>query len=256
MSSDLQEDSCSGRPGTTHADQKSKVLSMDHLKRQPKETLESLLSSALRSEDKELDNILRSLEEISAMSESDAPDADALRNALRRAAWCAVKQALLDRELRFLAITDDLTGLYNRRGFLASAAHQLKVAQRNGQNLSLFFCDVDDLKRINDSVGHPEGDMALIRIADALEETFRESDLLARYGGDEFVVLASEIGQNQELVLSRLEENLQKPNEAHPELSLSVGVARFDPKYPVSLRELMARADQAMYEYKVRRQKT
>jgi two-component system cell cycle response regulator len=211
----------------------------------------------LRSEDKELDDILRALEEISAMSESDAHDADALRHALRRAAWCAVKQALLDRELRHLAITDDLTGLYNRRGFLASATHQLKVAQRNGQSLLLFFCDVDNLKRINDSFGHPEGDMALIRTADALEQTFRESDLLARLGGDEFAVLATEAAQNQEVILSRLEEKLQKANadESHATLSLSAGLARFDAKCPTSLGDLMARADQAMYEYKIRAQK-
>jgi two-component system cell cycle response regulator len=225
---------------------------------QPKETLQSLLSSALRSEDKELDQILCALEEISAMAESSAPDADAVRDALRRAASCAVKQALLDRELRDLAITDELTGLYNRRGFWASATHQLKVAHRNAQDLLLFFCDVDDLKKINDTYGHSEGDQALVHVAGALELTFRESDLLARFGGDEFAVLASETGRNQELILSRLKENLEKTsvNESPGAPSLSVGVAWFDPKCPVSLGELMSRADRAMYEDKVGRRKS
>jgi two-component system cell cycle response regulator len=140
---------------------------------------------------------------------------------------------------------------------LASATHQLKVAQRNGQNLLLFFCDVDNLKRINDSCGHQEGDLALIRAADAMEQTFRGSDLLARFGGDEFAALATEAGQNHEVILARLEENLQKANadRSHASLSLSVVLARFDPTCPTSLGELMSRADQAMYEYKIRAQR-
>jgi diguanylate cyclase (GGDEF)-like protein len=232
-----------------------KMLSRDHRKHLPKETLESMLSSALRSEDKQLDEILHALEEISTGLKSAAPDFESLRDALRRAARGAFRQALLDRELCYLSITDDLTGLYNRRGFLASATHQLKVAQRNGQNLMLFFCDIDNLKRINDSCGHREGDLALIRAADALDQTFRESDLLARLGGDEFAALVMEAGQNHEVILSRLEENLQKSDESYASLSLSVGLARFDPKCPTSLGELMSRADQAMYEYKIGHQK-
>jgi two-component system, cell cycle response regulator len=234
-----------------------KIFSRDHRKHLPKETLESMLSSALRSEDKELDDILDALEEISTKLKSADPDFENLSDALRRAASGAFQQALLDRELRYLAITDDLTGLYNRRGFLASAAHQLKMAQRNGQNLLLFFYDVDNLKRINDSCGHREGDLALIRTADALEQTFRESDLLARLGGDEFAALATEAGEHQEAILSRMEENLQKSNadKSHASLSLSLGLVRFDSKRPASLGELMSRADQAMYEYKIEHQK-
>jgi diguanylate cyclase (GGDEF)-like protein len=235
---------------------KIKGTTIGHLKPQPEETLQSLLSSALRLEDKELDNILRALQEISAMAESNAPDADAVRDALRRVAACAVRQALSDRELRALAITDHLTGLYNRRGFWASATHQLKVARRNGQDLLLFFCDVDDLKETNDSCGHRKGDLALVRVARALELTFRESDLLARYGGDEFAVLASEIGQNHELILSRLKANLEKTSadESRRAPSLSVGVARFDPICSIPLEELISRADRAMYKAKIRRQ--
>jgi diguanylate cyclase (GGDEF)-like protein len=248
------------RHGGTFSNQRPDrmILSRAHRKHVPQETLASILSSALHSEDKELDDILHALEEISTKLKSASPDFENLSDALRRAARCAFQHALLYRELRYLAITDDLTGLYNRRGFLASATHQLKVAQRNGQDLLLFFCDVDNLKRINDSCGHREGDLALIRAADALEQTFRESDLLARFGGDEFAALATEAGQNQEVILSRLEENLQKSNadESHASVSLSVGLARFDPKCPTSLGELMSRADRAMYDYKIEHQKT
>jgi len=157
------------------------------------------------------------------------------------------------RELRYLALTDDLTCLYNRRGFFAAATHQLKLSRRNAQGLLLFFCDVDNLKTINDSYGHREGDLAIVRAADALERTFRGSDILARIGGDEFAVLAMEAStQSEEVILRRLEKSLKKSNanQSRYEMSLSVGLARFDPKHPVSLGALVAQADRAMYEEK------
>ncbi|HXM94461.1 MAG TPA: GGDEF domain-containing protein [Candidatus Dormibacteraeota bacterium] len=158
-----------------------------------------------------------------------------------------------EKELRYLALTDDLTCLYNRRGFFAAATQQLKLARRNAQGLLLFFCDVDNLKKINDSYGHHDGDLAIVRATDALEQTFRRSDILARLGGDEFAVLALEAStQSQGVILRRLAKSLKKSNanESRYEMSLSVGLARFDPKHPVSLGELIAQADQAMYEQK------
>lgn len=177
-------DNCPGGQGDPEglslADTKSnvRVLSIDRGKSIPRETLESLLSSALRSEDAELDQILSALEEISNSAKSGGLSARNLDNALQRATSCAVRQSLLDREVRSLAITDELTGLYNRRGFLASATHQLKLAHRNTQDVLLLSCDVDNLKGINDSFGHREGNLAIIRAADALEETFRDSDIV------------------------------------------------------------------------------
>jgi diguanylate cyclase (GGDEF)-like protein len=218
-----------------------------------RETLEALLSSTLRSEDAELDQILSALEEISNSVKSGAPNARNLDSALQQAASCAVKQSLLDREVRSLAITDELTGLCNRRGFLASATHQLKLAHRNAQNVMLLFCDLDNLKGINDSFGHPEGDLALIRTADALKQTFRDSDILARLGGDEFAVLASEAFiPNRRTIVSRMENSLANANasELRYKLSFSIGIARFDPETPTALGELMARADQDMYAHK------
>jgi diguanylate cyclase (GGDEF)-like protein len=211
------------------------------------------LSSALRAADSEFSQILQEVEEISKLLKSDHPDTQTMRVATHPAVWGAVKQALVDRELRYLALTDDLTCLFSRRGFFAAATQQLKLAQRNSQSLLLLFCDVDNLKKINDTYGHHEGDLALIRAADALEQSFRSSDILSRLGGDEFVVLASEASTTtQEVLLRRLEKNLKKlnANESRYELSLSVGVARFDPKRAISLGELMAQADEAMYEQK------
>jgi diguanylate cyclase (GGDEF)-like protein len=211
------------------------------------------LSSALQAADSEFGQILQEVDEISRLLKSDHPDTQTMRVATHPAVWGAVKQALLDRELRYLALTDDLTCLFNRRGFFAAATQQLKLAQRNNQSLLLLFCDVDNLKKVNDTFGHHEGDLALIRTADALEQSFRGSDVLSRLGGDEFVVLASETSnQTQEIILRRLEKNLKKSAATEPRygLSLSVGVARFDPKRSITLGELMAQADKAMYEKK------
>jgi two-component system, cell cycle response regulator len=232
---------------------KAAVLSIDRVEGAPKETLESLLSSALRSDDSELDQILCALEEISNGLKSRAVNPRNLENALQRAASCALKQSILDREFRSLAVTDELTGLYNRRGFLASATHQLKLAHRHAQAVLLLFCDVDNLKCINDSFGHKEGDLALVRAADALEETFRDSDILARLGGDEFAVLASEASTtNRQAIVPRIEESLEKANagESRYKLSFSIGLAHFDPEIPSPLGELMTRADRDMYVHK------
>jgi diguanylate cyclase (GGDEF)-like protein len=230
-----------------------KVLSMRRKNGPAENGLTENLSSALRASDSEFGQILQEVDEISKLLKSDHPDTQTMRVATHPAVWGAVKQALLDRELRYLALTDDLTCLFNRRGFFAAATQQLKLAQRNGQNLLLLFCDVDNLKKINDTYGHHEGDLALIRTADALEKSLRGSDILSRLGGDEFVALTSETSnQTQEIILRRLEKSLKKSSatESRYDLSVCVGVARFDPKRAITLGELMVQADKAMYEQK------
>jgi len=221
-----------------------------------KDTLESVISSAVRVEDNELDNILSALDELATIAKSKRFDSTAVDDALKKAAVWAVKQSLLDREIRSLAITDELTGFFNRRGFLAAATQELKLAHRDKQSVLLLFCDVDHMKAVNDAYGHKEGDLALIRTADALEESFRDSDVLARLGGDEFAVLAWEASiPDLQTILGRLEKNIQKAteDESRYKLSLSIGVARYDPEVPVALAELMSQADKDMYKHKHRR---
>ena len=216
-------------------------------------TTDDMLSSALAAQDKELACILHEVDQISKALESEAPDTQALRESLKRTVLCAIKQSLLDRELRSLALTDDLTRLSNRRAFMALGAQQLKVSRRRAEGLLLFFADVNHMKQINDLYGHREGDLTLIRAAKALEQTFRDSDIVARLGGDEFAVLALEAsGENREVILRRLEKNLKRlhTGESRYEMSLSVGMARFDPKRPIPLGKLLAAADEAMYEEK------
>jgi len=249
-----EDQEVSERPPMGNPRSKGRVLSFNrNAILPPSESLESILSSALRSEDAELDEILAALEEVSDGLKSGSQNERSLQSAIQRAAVCAMKQSLVDREIRSLAVTDELTGLYNRRGFLASATHHLKLAHRNGQNVLLLFCDVDHLKEINDSFGHKEGDLVLIRAADALEQTFRDSDIIARLGGDEFAVLASEASTpNRQTIVPRLEASVARVNaeESRYKLSFSVGVARFNPETPTSLGELMARADKEMYLHK------
>jgi diguanylate cyclase (GGDEF)-like protein len=229
------------------------IVSVNRWKVPPNETLKEVLSSALLAGNSELRNILLQLEEICHNFKPELPERQAVDDAYQATVWYALRQTVLEGELRSLALTDDLTGLYNRRGFLAVATQQLKLARRNGQTLLLFFVDLDNLKQINDTYGHAEGDWALIGAKSALERTFRDSDILARLGGDEFAALALEASRHdEESILQRLEQNLKKvgAKEHRYELALAAGVARFDPEQPTSLAELIALADQAMYEQK------
>lgn len=235
-----------------------RVLVLNRRRMYSLESLDGGLNSALLSQDSEIAMILQEVDDISKSLKSNPLDVQALSEALQRTALCAIRQAVVDRELRSLAMMDDLTGLFNRRAFLALSTQQLKVMRRKRQGLLLFFADVDHLKNINDSFGHKEGDRALVRAADALEQTFRDSDILARQGGDEFAVLALEAsGQDQDAILRRLNDHLQKASAEEPryKLSLSVGAARFDPKDNVSIENLLENADRAMYEQKSRNDK-
>jgi len=161
----------------------------------------------------------------------------------------------LEEQLQEAAITDDLTGLFNRRGFMALAKKQCKLANRNKNGLSLLFVDLDGMKIINDALGHKAGDQALIDTADVLSKTFRESDIIARMGGDEFAVLLTEPSPYdvENVIISHVEKNISLHNEKARRqyvLKVSIGLSHFDPAHPCSLDELMSRADSMMYKNK------
>lgn len=162
--------------------------------------------------------------------------------------------------LRALSLVDELTGLYNRRGFLTLAQQQLKLARRGHRELLLLFIDMDDFKDINDSFGHSEGDGALRRTSEILRRTFRDSDIIGRVGGDEFVVLATDSGATTtEAIMHRLRRELQERNakDGFPyRLSFSVGISRFDPDAPPTLEDLMAAADSMLYQQKRHKRET
>ena len=175
---------------------------------------------------------------------------------LRRALLYAIERHRTQVMLHHLSFNDDLTGLLNRRGFLSLAQQQLKIAQREKWELPLFFADLDGLKNINDNFGHPEGDRALRAIATILKETFRTSDLLARLGGDEFIMLAINApAAGIQTILARLQRNLDRHNaqNRYYQLSLSIGVAQFDPRHETTLEELIIEADKSLYDHKRRK---
>src|ERR1700738_4044498 len=112
---------------------------------------------------------------------------------LPRAIRYAIERHGMLAQVRQLAVNDELTGLLNRRGFLLLAEHQRSLADRKGTSLGLVFVDIDHFKSINDTFGHEEGDPALKELARLLQRTFRRSDIVARIGGDEFIVMLTEI---------------------------------------------------------------
>jgi diguanylate cyclase (GGDEF)-like protein/PAS domain S-box-containing protein len=165
----------------------------------------------------------------------------------------------MEEKLRTLSLSDELTGIYNRRGFFAMAEQQLKLANREKRGIFIVCVDLDYLKIINDELGHQAGDDALIETAKVLKKTFRESDIVARVGGDEFVVLAQETSEtNLTTIKNRLKENLNAHNTDKKktyELSLSMGITRYNPDQPCSIDDLVSKADKLMYEEKKQKQR-
>ena len=164
------------------------------------------------------------------------------------------QRKIMEKDLRAMSLTDDLTGLNNRRGFLTLATQYLKMVNRQKSNTFLFYADVDRFKHINDTYGHSEGDKVLVDIAKILNKSFRDSDIIARIGGDEFVVLP--IGFHEfdpEIINKRIEKNFKALNYEYDRkynISISVGIAYFDPEKPCSIEELLDIADKLMYKDK------
>jgi diguanylate cyclase (GGDEF)-like protein len=152
--------------------------------------------------------------------------------------------------MRKMALTDEMTALRNRRGFLEAGQHLLERQTRGGGRAALFFIDLDNLKATNDSFGHAAGDSLIVRTAQLLKHVFRGHDVLARIGGDEFVALVATNHRNVgPIIQRRLAAALAADNASRGRcrLSFSVGVAQFDPAQPMPLAALLKVADIAMY---------
>jgi diguanylate cyclase (GGDEF)-like protein/PAS domain S-box-containing protein len=168
------------------------------------------------------------------------------------------KRKALEKKLHNLSITDELTGLLNRRGFVTMAEKQLNIAERSKSKLYFLYADLDNLKNINDTLGHDAGDEIIVEVAKILNKTFRKSDIIGRLGGDEFSILQVEIPQKANIgsTIARLQKNIDQFNANHDkdyELSLSVGTVVYDPNTPLSLSKLISSADKLMYEEKKRK---
>lgn len=153
-----------------------------------------------------------------------------------------------------LGMVDELTGLYDRHGFIVLAEQQLKVGRRNGKETFVIFGDIDHLKPINDTFGHAAGDKVLVDVAQILKKTFRDSDIVARIGGDEFAVVPVDCNHDTSArAVERLKKNLEKHNRDRSDayrLELSTGIAFSCRDDPASLGDLLGRADQIMYDEK------
>lgn len=160
----------------------------------------------------------------------------------------------LEAELQTLSFTDELTGLHNRRGFFTLVEHQFIIAKRNKKDVVMLYADLDDFKMVNDTFGHDEGDILLREVANILKATFRESDIVARIGGDEFVIFPS-IEQdevNADRMVVRLQEKIETYNsqKQNYSLSLSIGIARFEKGFSYTVDDLLSKADHVMYDQK------
>ncbi|MBF0495003.1 MAG: GGDEF domain-containing response regulator [Deltaproteobacteria bacterium] len=167
---------------------------------------------------------------------------------------CAIERHRLLSATNALSLTDPLTGLYNRRGLETVAPQQLKIADRLNKKMFLVFIDLDNFKWINDSLGHKAGDTALINTTESLKKVFRESDIIARIGGDEFVVIGlEEAPLGDGLLAERLKKvtDNRNANDLRPyNISISSGIVHYHPGQPCSFDDLLSRADACMYEDK------
>ena len=199
------------------------------------------------------EEIARRLDKGMPLREPSASD-DELGRLERVLVISATRVIELQSELRRMGATDPLTRFMNRRGFLPTADHQLEVAKRYNRRMALAFLDLDGLKGVNDTLGHSAGDGMITEAAYMMRQTFRASDLLARMGGDEFCVLFETDSEHEaEAALQRLQDATDEANrqEGRPfTLSMSAGIAMFDPQEPLTLDELLGAADKKMYENK------
>jgi diguanylate cyclase (GGDEF)-like protein/PAS domain S-box-containing protein len=159
-----------------------------------------------------------------------------------------------DELLQYISAKDELTGLYNLHTFLSMTEQQVKTANREKKQMLIIYAGVDGMQVVNDDYGREAGDKLLVDIANILRKTFREADIPARTGGDEFVIstLVSS-GEGEKLIMARLEENIASYNGEKGntvKLSLSFGSSFYDPKEPVSVEEVLSRADEKMHENK------
>ncbi len=153
-------------------------------------------------------------------------------------------------ELQSLSLIDELTGLYNRRGFMLFAQQQLSIAIRTKRGMILFFFHLDGMNDISKELGHQYEDLAKIETANVLKEVFRESDIIARHDRDEFTAIAIEsLDANNEIIIARLQDELKYRNKQESrlyQLSLCIGTAYYDTEELCTISELIKRAKESM----------
>ena len=166
-----------------------------------------------------------------------------------------LRRDLVEEEIHRISVTDMMTGLLNRRGFFLHAERSFKLARRQQVPSALVFVDIDGLKAINDAYGHDVGDDLIEDTAHILQHCFRDADVVARIGGDEFAVFTIDTSQ-PDVLLGRIQQSLAgftlRPDCPY-RISFSTGIVQCDPVSELSLSEYLRRADQLMYEQKRKR---
>jgi PAS domain S-box-containing protein/diguanylate cyclase (GGDEF)-like protein len=162
------------------------------------------------------------------------------------------ERKFLEEKLQTALITDELTGLYNRRGFFELTTERLWSAPRDDETATLVLVKLDDMKLINDRLGHEEGDRIIAAVGSMLQETFQDRGVVGRIGGVEFAVLAIGVEETINGLIGQLERSITKfINPARP-ISMGIGIACSEPGEPRSLERLIARADEGMHQEKQR----
>jgi diguanylate cyclase (GGDEF)-like protein len=151
------------------------------------------------------------------------------------------------KQLLAAASTDPLTGVYNRRQFVDAFAREASRSERQGRSFSVVFVDVDNLREVNNELGHLQGDSVLRHIADTLRRTARLSDVIARWGGDEFVLLLPEVGHDRaSVVATRVSQEMSGLTVPSVKLGVSTGIATF-PSDGRTCDQVISEADRRMY---------
>lgn len=211
------------------------------------------IKSALSVPIGKLGNLQAVAFEPNAFSEEDVRLAEILADHLRE----ELQRVRLERELREQSIRDPLTGLYNRRYLTECLEQELRRAKRYQHPFAVMIVDLDHFKEINDRYGHLQGDQVLKEVATLIRQTVRESDLVFRYGGDEFVILFPETNGKSKVVAQRLRRALRRWWKGYglegPPLGISVGVSFWNPREEQSLEEVLEKADAALYRAKRRK---
>lgn len=179
---------------------------------------------------------------------------ESLRQRVRELEEAIAERKIAEEALRNLSLTDQLTGLYNYRGFINLAEHHAKTARRSKHPSLLIYADMDGLKEINDTLGHRAGSTAIAAVGQILRSTFRDCDIIGRLGGDEFAILVPNL-QDPETgkLVDRLRRNLNEYNEmsGHKfKIELSIGAVEIEHENAWSIEDQMARADEVMYREK------
>lgn len=171
-------------------------------------------------------------------------------NRVGRTLRYAIERHRTQSALRSVSLVDERSGLYNRAGFLVLAQHQLRYAQRAQKNALLLSADIDGMREIFQRFGAHASDAALMTVGKVLRDIFRDSDVVARVGRDEFAILAVDVSeQHMESLSDRVNERLRLRNlHTDYQLSLSYGVAIFEPAQPQSAEELLTKAMQSTHK--------